>query len=464
MNSLKQKLLLIFLFLLSSHSNSLSAACLTAEIENNNSQSNANSSVCSQVLIEGSINNRRDTDWFQIQASSGTLTVTLNHNNRDDFDFNIVDQNGNTLLNRETSQVPETGSIPIESDAFYIQITRYSGTGWYDLTLDFPESAGSGEPPSTSCQHGPRPNKPGSLRNWLSGSSNDKCVDIQGNQGVLLMGGNFDVDEAFEERVKPRINGGDVVVLRTSGSDGYNSYLNGLLNSDSVETLLLDSVSKANSDYVDWVIRSAEFVFIAGGDQADYLNQWKGTKVESALASVYSKGGVIGGTSAGAMVQGEWIYDPDGIYSVFSDEAVTDPCHQNINLSSGFLNTPFLNNLIVDTHFQQRDRMGRLTAFMSQMNSSAIGVGVDEDTSLFIDASGSAVVDGDNSVYILTEGSSTVLQQGQCGSPLIYNNIYRYKLSAGDSFNFAPGQASVSSLLIDIDGRQSNFYNPSNPY
>jgi len=53
-----------------------------------------------------------------------------------------------------------------------------------------------------------------------------------------------------------------------------------------VETLVLDSFSKADSDYADWVIRSAEMVYIAGGGQSDYLNYWQGSKTEDAIRFV----------------------------------------------------------------------------------------------------------------------------------------------------------------------------------
>lgn len=440
------------------------SACINIEVESNNTLASANASLCSGEAVQGDIQHRRDVDWFQLEAQSGNISITLNHSSRDDFDFELTDSSGNTVLSAKTSRVPETLNSEVTSGVYYIKIIRYSGKGWYDLNASFNQDTGGANPPEDNCDFGARPKKPGSLRSWLTGSLDDKCPNISGNQGVLLMGGNFDVDEAFINRVKPRVHGGDVVVLRTSGSDGYNDYLQGLLVSDSVETILVDTVTNANSDYVDWVIRSAEFVFIAGGDQSDYLNQWQGTKVETAIASVYQKGGVIGGTSAGAMIQSEWIYDPDGISSVYSREAVTDPCHPFINMSNNFLSTPYLQNTIIDTHFQQRDRLGRLAAFMSQRNASIVGIGIDEDTSLFIDANGLATVDGDNEVYIVREETATQLHQNQCGSPLIYNDIYRYRLTVGDSFNFATGQVSVNALLVDIDGRVANFYNPTNPY
>lgn len=117
----------------------------------------------------------------------------------------------------------------------------------------------------------------------MTGSESDSCTNLTQSDGaVLLMGGGSDVDSAFSNRVVGHVgSNADVVVLRTSGSDGYNSYLQGLMAADSVITLIVDTRNKANEDYVDWVIRSAEFVFVAGGDQSDYLNQWSGTKCKA---------------------------------------------------------------------------------------------------------------------------------------------------------------------------------------
>jgi cyanophycinase len=285
------------------------------------------------------------------------------------------------------------------------------------------------------------------------------------------MGGGSDVDASFQ-RVASGISGGDVVVIRTSGSNGYNDYLDGLMSPDSVETLLLDNRTKADSAYADWVIRSAEFLFIAGGDQSDYLNQWQGTLTQSAIQHVYDKGGFVGGTSAGHAVMSEGIYDPDGILSVYSDEAVTDACHPYIHLSTGFLQLPHMQNVVNDSHFAERDRMGRLLTFMAILGESSIaptlqpitGIGIDEATAMLVDASGYGIVDGSGSVYVLREGSSTARIQVACGQAVRYEGVERYRVGNGGYFDLATGQSSASPTLIGIDGRYGSFYLPSNPY
>jgi cyanophycinase len=249
-----------------------------------------------------------------------------------------------------------------------------------------------------------------------------------------------------------------VVVLRTSGSDGYNDYLYNLIGADSVETIMVDRRQFADDPYVLWAVDSAEFVWIAGGDQSDYLNQWQGTALQQSLDAVLARGGVLGGTSAGAAVQSEHIYDPDGVLGAYSSEAVTDLCHEYINISDNFLSTTTMQNVIVDTHFAERDRMGRLMAFMAGLPSGIQGIGVDEATSIFFTSAGNGIVDGNGSVYVLAEDGSTSRTQASCGQPVIYEDVLRYKLSEQDQFNILTGATNVTPKRIGIDGRDNNFY------
>ncbi|TQV76621.1 cyanophycinase [Aliikangiella marina] len=439
-------------------------ACITSESTNNNTLSSAEGPLCDNQNLSASINNRRDVDWYYFDALDGNISISLNHHSRDDFDWALFNNQGTQLTAATSSNVPETGSYTItNSSRYYLQVTRYRGSGWYDLLVDYNANDSGG---GNDCGYGPRPAKPGSLKNWLSvapgQSDQDICISLN-EPAVLLMGGNFDVDEAFSLRVKPLMEGGDVVVLRTSGSDGYNDVLLERTNANSVETLIVDSRNKANSDYVEWAIKSAEFIWIAGGDQSDYLNQWKGTLVESALNHVIQKGGILGGTSAGNAIQGQFVYDPDGVPGIYSAEAVSDACHPYLNIST-FLSTHFMKNIVTDTHFAERDRMGRLAVFMADIGSPITGVGVDEDTSIFIRADGTSVVDGDNAVYVLQEDSNSQLTRFSCSAPVIYENIRRFKLTAGDTFNFNTGNSSQPYIYLSIDGRDNNFYTPSTPY
>jgi len=316
------------------------------------------------------------------------------------------------------------------------------------------------------CEYGGAPVIPASLQTYLSGSDTDACVNLTADDGaILLMGGGSDVDSAFSQNVKNHVGSGvDVVVLRTTGGDGYNSYLLNRMVADSVNTLIVDSVSKANSDYVEWAVKSAEFVFVAGGNQSKYLNFWEGTKLQSALQYVYDKGGVIGGTSAGMALMSSTVYDPDGILGAISDEVVTDLCHETLNFFDGMLNLAVLTDTVTDTHFEQRDRMGRALVFLANQTSDHKVISASEDTALFVKANGDSVVVGSNEVYVIYDGNTTELSQGQCGHAVIYDNVNRIKLLPSQSINLNTLNHNGNEITISVDGRNNNYYSPSSPY
>src|SRR5215467_4726260 len=99
--------------------------------------------------------------------------------------------------------------------------------------------------------------------------------------GIAMMGGGSDLDEAFRWLCK-KGNGGDFLILRARGDDDYNSYVNGLCKANSVATLIIPDRAAAEDPSVAEIIRKSEVVFIAGGDQANYIRGWRGTPVEKA--------------------------------------------------------------------------------------------------------------------------------------------------------------------------------------
>jgi cyanophycinase len=218
------------------------------------------------------------------------------------------------------------------------------------------------------------------------------------------MGGGTDVDEAMRWFLQ-KSGGGDVVILRASGSTGYNSYLFDLAKVNSVETLLINSEATALSADMVNKINNAEAIFIAGGDQWDYIRYWSNTPIQKALEyALLVKKVPLGGTSAGLAVLGEYIFDAklDGITS---DEALADLQSPKISISHQFVTIPVLKNIITDSHYSQRNRMGRHIAFMAAIQHKegvqAKGIGIDEKSALALEENGSAIAFGINSIYFL---------------------------------------------------------------
>ena len=102
--------------------------------------------------------------------------------------------------------------------------------------------------------------------------------------GVCLMGGALENENGMAWFLE-RANGGDVLVIRATGSNGYNDYMYNDFGIDinSVETIVINSIEAANEPYVAQQIAAAEALWIAGGDQYDYVSKWRNTPVETAI-------------------------------------------------------------------------------------------------------------------------------------------------------------------------------------
>jgi cyanophycinase len=441
-------------------------ANITRESEDNDRESRADGPVAAGITVSGSLSTRRDIDWLWFDVpSAGRIDLRLDHDSGRDFDWQLFSASGPAAAGGASRAIPETGShVAGAASRYWLKITSYSGSGRWWLDVGFSPTGGAGDP---------RPTPPATLQRWLTGNPENADRSAQGGPALLLMGGNFDIDEAFVQHAYPIVNGGDIVVLRTAGSDGYNDYLyalaTGALQPDSVETLRVDTRSKAESAYVAWAVRNAELVYFAGGDQSDYLNQWQDTALEAAVREAWARGAVIGGISAGLAIQGEHIYDPDGISAATSSEAIADPYRSSLRFARDFLGLPVLAGVITDSHFAQRDRMGRLLAFMARLREDGVaasirGLGIDEDTALFIDASGRAVVEGDGAVYVIEETASTARVQVEVGRPLIYRDLRRIRLQAGQRYDFGSRAHEGSATPLSVDGRSTTPLSPMNPY
>ncbi len=273
------------------------------------------------------------------------------------------------------------------------------------------------------------------------------------NGGLVLMGGGKDVDAAFKWMID-RSGGGDVVILRASGTDAYNPYVFALGTVNSVETLLINSLELANNDTVAHIIKNAEMVFIAGGDQSNYMKYWRGTKVEKALNYLLTeKKAPVGGTSAGCAILGGLYYSGE-TGGITSANALLNPYDSNVTLyNNDFLKAPYLQNVITDQHFSQRDREGRSMVFLGRIlkdwNIAVKSIAVDEKVAVCIDATGKAQVYGDyssttpyNSAYFLVSDAAKQPEQFIANTKVTWKNgekavaVYEITAAANGAGNF----------------------------
>jgi cyanophycinase len=258
--------------------------------------------------------------------------------------------------------------------------------------------------------------------------------------GTVLMGGGTDVDAAFQWMCE-RSGNGDFLVIRATGTDAYNPYIQQLCpNENSVATLIIPNRTEASDPFVISTMQSAEALWIAGGDQSNYINFWKGTPVQDTLNALIAQGVPIGGTSAGMNVLTQFVYSALASQGVTSSQALADPFSKYITLDRDFVNLPILQGIIGDPHFVTRDRMGRDLAFLCRIyvngwSDAPRDIAIDERTALLIDARGGATVVGSSTVYFMqAPGAPQVCQPN---TPLTYDNIAIYRIDSSGTFDLS---------------------------
>ncbi|RZL33500.1 MAG: peptidase S51 [Rubrivivax sp.] len=301
---------------------------------------------------------------------------------------------------------------------------------------------------------------------YRSGNAADALPPQPASNLMVLMGGGIDVDDAFRAMIAKARGGSaggvDVVVLRTSGADGYNPYLMAMAGVDSVESIVLKTRAGASAAEVLNLVNRADVLIIAGGDQSTYIAQWAGTPLEAAIKAAVARRVPFGGTSAGLAVLGQFDY-AGANQSISSAEALANPYDRNMTLDRSFLNTlPLMAGVITDAHLVARDRMGRLVTFLARLSAdgwagwqSLRGIGVDEQTAVVVDGDIATVMGNDDGqggrtgrAYFLkpTMAPTTV----QPKKPLTFRSLQVERRLAGGQYNLATWP-TVSPYFISVE-------------
>jgi cyanophycinase-like exopeptidase len=322
------------------------------------------------------------------------------------------------------------------------------------------------------------------------GSQTDITPTTAPTPGLGLEGGGTDIDP-FYQWMGARAHGGDFLVLGTTNDNAYDSYVYGLNQTagtplNSVSTLdISSSAATSNPTSAQFVVDKidhAEAIFIKGGDQSTYVNLWQTplssgapNPIQQALDRAAARGVPIGGTSAGLAVLGQYVYSAENASAV-SSTVLANPYDSSITLDQDFLSIPGqqslpdLGNTITDSHFYERDRMGRLVTFLARLvedprwtppsptggtaplqGQGTKGIGIDESTALLIDpATGVGTVIGTpgNHLYFLeTSGSPPGTQNGTStlSAPLTWGSvnspaILAHRATVNDTFNLQTWQ------------------------
>ena len=228
--------------------------------------------------------------------------------------------------------------------------------------------------------------------------------------GLLLMGGgdrNFDAMHWFMKKA----GNGHIVVLRASQAGEIGEeFFNEVGGIQSVETFVFSEREQSNDPKILAALKRADGIFLAGGDQSRYVRYWRGTPVGAALDAHVRAGKPLGGTSAGLAMQGEYLYGAMDGGSVISPHALADPLGPDNTIETDFLQLALLKGVITDTHFSERNRLGRLIAFVAKAESLAgrpiLGLGVDEDAAVAVEGDGTA------RVYATAPGAGATVVKG----------------------------------------------------
>jgi cyanophycinase len=183
-------------------------------------------------------------------------------------------------------------------------------------------------------------------------------------------------------------------------------------------------------------IEDATGIFFTGGNQLRLTTLLGGTPVAKLIRSRNAHGVTVGGTSAGASILSE--------HMIATGDEGSAVIAGSVRLAPGLGLT---NRFIIDQHFRQRDRFGRLLTALAY-NPFAVGIGLDEDTAAFIGPDETVEVEGSGGVTIVdgAEVSYSSIHRAEEGQPVCVLGLRLHVLTAGATFNLETRSASAGTL------------------
>ena len=250
---------------------------------------------------------------------------------------------------------------------------------------------------------------------------------------LIVIGGREDkIGDALILREVARHVGNGKLVVAAVASNEPDSYFRdydrafGKIGLKKLEHLEVRSREDASDPKVLSVLDDANAVFFTGGDQLKITSQIGGTPVFDRILEIYRSGGVVAGTSAGASVV-------CGTMLTAGTGRTSPRLGESVQMAPGL---GFIRNVIIDQHFAERGRMGRLLAAVAQ-NPRTLGLGIDENTAVVIDKSESFYVVGAGAVYAVDGRyiSYSNVTEGEADKTLAAYDIKLHVLTEGDSFD-----------------------------
>ena len=265
------------------------------------------------------------------------------------------------------------------------------------------------------------------------------------NAGTLIIVGGRE-DKAGDRRILreivDRTRGGKLVLATVASEvavDVWNEY-RGIfreLGLKDLHHLHVENAEQARDPKLLSLVEGAKTVFFTGGDQLKITTKLGGTAVLERIIETFDRGGVIAGTSAGAAVMGETML-------VGSD-------NRESHKVGDWMMAPgigLIHNMIVDQHFAQRGRVGRLLRAVA-LNPGVLGIGIDEDTAVVVHDQSMQVI-GNNAVYVVDGRNMTYtnISEATASSTMSMHDVCLHILADGETFNLhdrIPGTSEVKS-------------------
>lgn len=173
------------------------------------------------------------------------------------------------------------------------------------------------------------------------------------------------------------------------------------------------------------LINNSALIFFTGGDQLRITSLVGGTPIYDALKEASKRGCIIVGTSAGASVMSDTM--------IVEGDDEESPRRCTLKMAPGL---GFVEKVIIDQHFEQRGRIGRLLTGVAQ-NPEVLGIGIDENTSIVVTDKGIAEVVGVGAVYFLDGSNITYsnISEQHADEVLSMFNVKLHVLKEGNKFN-----------------------------
>lgn len=210
------------------------------------------------------------------------------------------------------------------------------------------------------------------------------------------------------------------------------------LGAGHVDVLDFDTRRDASEKNRLATLEQATGVFFTGGNQLRLSTLLGGTPVAKLIRIMSARGVTVGGTSAGASILSEHMI-------AFGDDGAS-AISGSVRLAPGLGLT---NRFVIDQHFRQRDRLGRLLTALAY-NPFAVGIGLDEDTAAFIGPDNTVEVEGSGAVTVVdaAEVSFSSMDLADEGQPICMLGLKLHLLVAGATFNLHTRVASAGSLRV----------------